>query len=78
MWSDESGPYDGKHYHLAETLCVPRPIQKPHPPILIGGGGEKKVIQPRWLQLPSCWTWPANRAGNRDRRQDRRESDRLS
>jgi F420-dependent oxidoreductase-like protein len=45
MWSDESGPYEGKHYHLAETLCVPRPIQKPHPPILIGGGGEKKTLR---------------------------------
>jgi F420-dependent oxidoreductase-like protein len=45
MWSDESGPYQGKHYHLAETLCVPRPIQKPHPPILIGGGGEKKTLR---------------------------------
>jgi F420-dependent oxidoreductase-like protein len=45
MWSDETGPYEGKHYHLAETLCVPRPIQKPHPPILIGGGGEKKTLR---------------------------------
>jgi alkanesulfonate monooxygenase SsuD/methylene tetrahydromethanopterin reductase-like flavin-dependent oxidoreductase (luciferase family) len=45
MWSGETGPYEGKHYHLAETLCVPRPIQKPHPPILIGGGGEKKTLR---------------------------------
>src|SRR5579859_6663355 len=32
MWSDDDGPYAGKHYQLAETMCVPRPIQKPHPP----------------------------------------------
>ncbi|UMB68989.1 LLM class F420-dependent oxidoreductase [Mycobacterium paraterrae] len=43
MWSDNDGPYDGKHYHLAETLCVPQPIQRP--PVLIGGGGEKKTLR---------------------------------
>lgn len=45
MWSDENGPYDGRHYRLAETLCVPRPLSRPHPPILIGGGGEKKLLR---------------------------------
>jgi F420-dependent oxidoreductase-like protein len=44
MWSDDNGPYQGRHYRLAETLCVPRPIRRPHPPILIGGGGEKKTL----------------------------------
>ncbi len=45
MWSDDNGPYDGKHYHLAETLCVPQPVSQPHPPILIGGRGEKKTLR---------------------------------
>jgi F420-dependent oxidoreductase-like protein len=44
MWSDNNGPYRGRHYQLAETLCVPAPIRQPHPPILIGGGGEKKTL----------------------------------
>jgi F420-dependent oxidoreductase-like protein len=44
MWSDDNGPYNGKHYQLAETLDVPHPIKKPHPPILIGGRGEKKML----------------------------------
>jgi F420-dependent oxidoreductase-like protein len=45
MWSDNNGPYQGKHYQLAETLCVPQPVSKPHPPILIGGMGEKKTLR---------------------------------
>jgi F420-dependent oxidoreductase-like protein len=45
MWSDNEGPYDGKYYQLAETICVPPPLQTPRPPILIGGGGEKKTLR---------------------------------
>ena len=45
FWSDDDGPYVGKHYQLAETICVPQPIQQPHPPIVIGGAGEKKTLQ---------------------------------
>ncbi len=45
MWSDNDGPYEGKHYQLAETICVPKPIQQPRPKILIGGGGEKKTLR---------------------------------
>jgi F420-dependent oxidoreductase-like protein len=45
MWSGNNGPYQGKHYQLAETLCTPQPLSKPHPPILIGGMGEKKTLR---------------------------------
>jgi F420-dependent oxidoreductase-like protein len=44
MWSDNNGPFDGHHYQLAETLCVPAPLTSPHPPIMVGGGGEKKTL----------------------------------
>ena len=44
-WSENDGPYEGKHYRLAETIDVPGPVQKPHPPIMVGGGGEKKTLR---------------------------------
>ncbi|HET9895779.1 MAG TPA: LLM class F420-dependent oxidoreductase [Streptosporangiaceae bacterium] len=44
MWSDDESPYNGKHYQLARTLNVPQSLRRPHPPILIGGGGEKKTL----------------------------------
>jgi alkanesulfonate monooxygenase SsuD/methylene tetrahydromethanopterin reductase-like flavin-dependent oxidoreductase (luciferase family) len=45
MWSNNNGPYQGRHYQLAETLCVPMPLSRPPPPILIGGGGERKTLR---------------------------------
>jgi F420-dependent oxidoreductase-like protein len=44
MWSDDNGPFEGRHYRLAETLNVPAPLRRPRPPIMIGGGGEKKTL----------------------------------
>jgi F420-dependent oxidoreductase-like protein len=45
MWSDDDGPYAGKHYQLAETINAPQPLRQPHPPIMVGGGGEKKTLR---------------------------------
>jgi len=40
MWSsDEVKPYEGKRYHLAHPNNAPQAIQKPHPPLLVAGGG---------------------------------------
>jgi F420-dependent oxidoreductase-like protein len=44
MWSDNNGPYEGRHYQLTETLCSPAPVSQPHPPIMIGGGGERRTL----------------------------------
>ena len=45
MWSGDESPFEGKHYHLARPLSSPQPVQKPHPPILIGGSGERKTLR---------------------------------
>jgi F420-dependent oxidoreductase-like protein len=46
MWDpNDNGPFEGRHYALAETLCSPQPVSQPHPLITIGGSGEKKTLR---------------------------------
>jgi F420-dependent oxidoreductase-like protein len=45
MWADGDGPYEGKQHRLERTLNSPQALSRPHPPILIGGGGEKKTLR---------------------------------
>lgn len=45
MWSGNTNPFEGKFITLKEPLNVPQPVSKPHPPILIGGAGEKKTLR---------------------------------
>jgi len=45
MWSDDDGPYRGRHYQLDETLCRPEPVSAPRPRIMIGGSGERKTLR---------------------------------
>ena len=45
MWKGDEQPFEGKHYQLERPLNSPQSVQKPHPPILIGGTGEKKTLR---------------------------------
>lgn len=45
MWSGEIKPYTGQHFQLEETMNHPQAISEPHPPIMIGGMGEKKTLR---------------------------------
>ena len=59
MWSDSDAPYDGKHYRLGRTLNVPQSLQRPHPRILIGGGGEKKTLRMVAQYADACNLFPS-------------------
>ena len=43
MWGPDDGPFEGKHYRLAETVCSPAPLRMP--PVLVGGQGERKTLR---------------------------------
>jgi F420-dependent oxidoreductase-like protein len=45
MWTEEAPTFHGVHYHIENARCWPPPVRKPHPPILIGGGGEKILLK---------------------------------
>jgi len=45
LWSEAKVSYAGKYYNLREAICEPKPLQKPHPPITIGGSGEKMTLR---------------------------------
>jgi F420-dependent oxidoreductase-like protein len=45
MWTEERATFAGQHYRVDKAWCNPKPLQKPHPPIMIGGGGEKVLLR---------------------------------
>jgi alkanesulfonate monooxygenase SsuD/methylene tetrahydromethanopterin reductase-like flavin-dependent oxidoreductase (luciferase family) len=45
MWRADESPYQGRHYQLVRPLNSPNSVQRPHPPILIGGSGERKTLR---------------------------------
>lgn len=59
MWSGEAGAYNGTHYRLAEAINVPNSVQRPHPPIMIGGMGEQKTFRfiAKYGDACNIFTW---------------------
>jgi alkanesulfonate monooxygenase SsuD/methylene tetrahydromethanopterin reductase-like flavin-dependent oxidoreductase (luciferase family) len=45
MWRGDETPYTGQHYQLERPLNSPQALSQPHPPIMIGGGGERKTLR---------------------------------
>jgi len=45
MWQEKRATFHGKYFHVEEATLEPKPVQKPHPPIMIGGGGEQLTLR---------------------------------
>jgi len=45
MWTQDRATYIGQHFRVENAVCFPKPVQKPHIPILIGGSGEKVTLR---------------------------------
>jgi F420-dependent oxidoreductase-like protein len=45
MWTESRATFHGKYFHVDDAILEPKPVQKPHPPIMIGGGGEQMTLR---------------------------------
>jgi alkanesulfonate monooxygenase SsuD/methylene tetrahydromethanopterin reductase-like flavin-dependent oxidoreductase (luciferase family) len=45
LWTEDAVDYAGRHYHLSGAICRPRPLQSPHIPIWVAGGGEQLTLK---------------------------------
>ncbi|MDO8532802.1 MAG: LLM class F420-dependent oxidoreductase [Dehalococcoidia bacterium] len=61
MWTEEHPSFRGAHYAIQDARCEPRPLQKPHPPIVIGGAGEKVTLRlvAKYAQMCNIFGDPA-------------------
>jgi F420-dependent oxidoreductase-like protein len=45
LWTEDEATFVGKHYRVQDAWCNPKPVQKPYPPIMVGGSGEKVLLR---------------------------------
>ncbi|MFA5891980.1 MAG: LLM class F420-dependent oxidoreductase [Actinomycetota bacterium] len=45
LWTEDTVSFDGDHYTLRDAFCLPKPVQRPRPPIVVGGSGPRKTLR---------------------------------
>ena len=50
QWTEEEFSFEGEHYRLESSRALPKPVQQPRPPLIVGGGGKRGTVGPavRW------------------------------
>ncbi len=66
LLTQETTNFDGRYYTLRDACCEPKPLQQPHPPIMIGGGGEKKTLRVV-AKHADMWNWFGSIESMRDK-----------
>jgi alkanesulfonate monooxygenase SsuD/methylene tetrahydromethanopterin reductase-like flavin-dependent oxidoreductase (luciferase family) len=54
MWSEKRTTFEGKYFKVKDAILEPKPVQKPHPPIMIGGGGEQLTLRAVARHADAC------------------------
>ncbi|MBI4638272.1 MAG: TIGR03560 family F420-dependent LLM class oxidoreductase [Candidatus Rokubacteria bacterium] len=67
LWTGEPTTYTGRYYRAHEAICQPRPVQRPRPPIIIGGGGERLLLR-LVAEEADVWNCPGARYADFDRK----------
>ena len=64
LWTEPRASFDGRYYRLDDAIAEPKPLQKPHPPLWVGGNGPKRTLRVAALRADvwSCDVWPTNAA----------------
>jgi F420-dependent oxidoreductase-like protein len=65
MWRGDESPYQGRHYQLDRPLNHPAALTRPHPPIMIGGGGERKTLRLVARYAQACNLFPGPDLGHK-------------
>jgi F420-dependent oxidoreductase-like protein len=69
LLSQETTTFSGSYYHLTEARCEPKPVQQPHPPICIGGSGEKRTLRTA-ARFAQHWNFVGGTVGQFGRARD--------